>query len=338
MLYYFLTGSPPNGSSAEEIARVHDREHGRKTPPSARKARPGIDRDLDWICSRAMAPEMADRYATADALARDLEDWLERRPIRGAKPTPARRLHLLVRRRPAMTLLIVTLALSGVVILASIGWAWQARQQAKNEAQQLALDMAQQEIDAIKARTQNIIEQFWGLISQGAMFDDSLPLLIWIDRLIDGPMTDPEARRDFLKNEVATLRRVVELDRAQNNTRSLKALVYESAFLIALIRAGEAQEAADVYASILPRWEALGLDPSDSHMLVIHALGACSQVLLAAEGKADRDKALAAIKVSAKELEEANAALNVRNLVAKCEQRLTDENQPDSTEDTPPPS
>lgn len=98
VLYYLLTGSLPNGDSAEEIARTHDAAYGRTAAPSPRHARRDVDRDLDQICRRALAPHKSGRYATADAMAGDLDLWLASRPIAWTRPGIGRRLRLLARR------------------------------------------------------------------------------------------------------------------------------------------------------------------------------------------------------------------------------------------------
>ncbi len=98
LLYYLLTGSLPNGDTAEEIARTHDPAYGRTAAPSPRHLRPEIDRDLDRICRRALAPHKAERYPTADAMAVDLDLWLAHRPIEWMRPGIGRRLRLMARR------------------------------------------------------------------------------------------------------------------------------------------------------------------------------------------------------------------------------------------------
>lgn len=98
LLYYLLTGVLPNGDSAEAIARTHDPVYGRPEAPSPRALRRDIDRDLDLICRRALAPDKAARYASADAIATDLQAFLAAHPIPWTRPGPLRRLRLLLRR------------------------------------------------------------------------------------------------------------------------------------------------------------------------------------------------------------------------------------------------
>ena len=69
VLYELLTGRPPFiGSSGEVIHRVQSEE-----PVSPRKLAPSLHRDLETVCLKAMAKAPSARYASAAALADDLE-------------------------------------------------------------------------------------------------------------------------------------------------------------------------------------------------------------------------------------------------------------------------
>ncbi len=75
--------------------------------PRARRVRG----DLDRIALRALAPDLEGRYPSADALAEDLERFLDGRPVRARRPTVAYRLGKLIRRHR------LAAALSGLVAL-----------------------------------------------------------------------------------------------------------------------------------------------------------------------------------------------------------------------------
>jgi serine/threonine protein kinase len=82
VLYAMLTGRPPFGTDSvpEVLEQVMHR------PPERRRALArGVGRDLETICLTCLEKEPARRYASAEALADDLERWLEGEPI-AARP------------------------------------------------------------------------------------------------------------------------------------------------------------------------------------------------------------------------------------------------------------
>ncbi len=77
-LYELLTLRP----AFEAATRAHLIQHViHDPPPRPRKQDPRIPRDLETIVIKAIAKEPGDRYATAEALAADLRDYLADRPI-----------------------------------------------------------------------------------------------------------------------------------------------------------------------------------------------------------------------------------------------------------------
>src|SRR5215475_11469331 len=83
VLYHLLTGHPPfaGGTTYETIKLLLETE---QRPP--RLWNTNVDRDLSTICQKCLEKDPARRYASASALADDLERWLKREPIQ-ARPT-----------------------------------------------------------------------------------------------------------------------------------------------------------------------------------------------------------------------------------------------------------
>src|SRR5262249_33994025 len=81
-LYDMLTGRPPfrAASYVETVLDVLERD-----APAPSSACPGVGRDLDTICLKCLQKEPGQRYASAAALADDLERYLNRQPIQ-ARP------------------------------------------------------------------------------------------------------------------------------------------------------------------------------------------------------------------------------------------------------------
>src|SRR5207249_3044693 len=78
VLYQLLTGAPPFvGQSAYETVRLLLETD----PRQPRLLNPKIDRDLSTICLKCLEKDPQRRYASALALAEDLERWLRRKPI-----------------------------------------------------------------------------------------------------------------------------------------------------------------------------------------------------------------------------------------------------------------
>jgi serine/threonine protein kinase/Tfp pilus assembly protein PilF len=106
VLYQLLTGHPPfaGGTTYETIKLLLDTE-----PRPPRSLNSKIDRELSTICLKCLEKDPQRRYASALALAEDLEHWLKHEPIR-AKPsgvfTHARKW---VRRNPSTTVLVTLL-------------------------------------------------------------------------------------------------------------------------------------------------------------------------------------------------------------------------------------
>lgn len=78
VLYECLTGHPPFESHAMSITMAMIES---MAPVSPRAQSPGVSRDLETICLKCLEKEPSKRYASALALAEDLERYLQGRPI-----------------------------------------------------------------------------------------------------------------------------------------------------------------------------------------------------------------------------------------------------------------
>ena len=146
ILYELLTGRLPfRGENEGEIRRqVIEQE-----PEAPRRVDPRIDRDLETICQKCLEKEPGRRYASAEALAGELERWLRGEPIEARPVTGFERLGKWARRRPVVAGWIGATALALVLGLIGTTWGWQrARENARLERVQRAL--AEEQAEAIR--------------------------------------------------------------------------------------------------------------------------------------------------------------------------------------------
>jgi serine/threonine protein kinase len=115
VLYQLLTGQPPfaGGATYETIKLLLDTE-----PRNPRVLSPKVDRDLSTICLKCLEKDPKRRYASALALAEDLERWLKHEPIAARRTGLLGRGKKLVRRNPTSAVLTTSL----VVLAAAVIW------------------------------------------------------------------------------------------------------------------------------------------------------------------------------------------------------------------------
>jgi non-specific serine/threonine protein kinase/serine/threonine-protein kinase len=113
-LYCLLTGRAPVAETSDVGAMLRQVERG--DFPSARQRDPRVPAALDAVCRKAMARRQEDRYASARALADDVEHWLADEPVSAYREPLRIRTGRWARRHPALvaasaaTLLVAALA------------------------------------------------------------------------------------------------------------------------------------------------------------------------------------------------------------------------------------
>lgn len=117
MLYELLTGLPPfdGESAAQVIFKVITRD-----PRRPRSVQPSLHPELEAICLKAMEKEPNRRYASSEALAEDLERWLEHRPVLARPPGLLSGAWKRVRRNRGISLA-VAVAIAGVLAAGVFG-------------------------------------------------------------------------------------------------------------------------------------------------------------------------------------------------------------------------
>lgn len=117
ILYEMLSGRAP---FAGEDAILVMRQVVDADPVRLRQLKPDVDAELETICLKCLEKQPARRYASALALAEDLERWLAHKPILARPVTPLGRLVKWGRRKPLLALLYGMLSL-GLVAGGGVG-------------------------------------------------------------------------------------------------------------------------------------------------------------------------------------------------------------------------
>lgn len=147
IFYELLCGARPYaGASAPEILTLI-----RERPPAALRAkRPDIPRDLEVIVLKAMSREPTQRYASAAALADDLQRWLDGLPILARPLGIVGRLANWARRKPAQAalsaLLIGSLFSGGAMV-----WRESQRRAVAQAAAEARVDFMTRELPSLLA-------------------------------------------------------------------------------------------------------------------------------------------------------------------------------------------
>ncbi len=133
VLYECLTGQAPSRAATSFdtlLVTLH------KEPERPRVLNSRLARDLETVCLKCLEKEPRRRYASAEALADDLERWLRGEPVRARRVGPLGRAGRWCRRKPVTAGLAagLLLAVAGGLFASLLLW----RQAVNNEARALA--------------------------------------------------------------------------------------------------------------------------------------------------------------------------------------------------------
>ncbi len=242
-LFYLLTGRPPFlGDLGAMLGAV---KRGDFRPP--RHFDPEIDRALEAVCLKAMAHRPEDRYATASAMADDVERWMADEPVSAWREPLLRQARRWARRnRTAVTAAAVAL-IAGVVGLSAVLFV----QSRANAALNAANDELKRSRAAVQARYDLAVEAI-RTFHTGVSED----FLLGEERFRD--------LRDRLLRSAADfygkLGKLLGQESDLSSRRGLAAANFELASLTAKV--GRNADALAAHRSVLAARQALASDPS----------------------------------------------------------------------------
>jgi serine/threonine protein kinase len=289
LLYFLLTGRIPNGQSPKEVKRHLQRIDG-EIEQDRRGLRfdPRTDPDLEAICRRALAMKVQDRYASAEALAGDLEAWVRREPLRWIRPTPVRRLWLLTVRQPRLTalLLFTVLFVSGTASL-TVWWRMESAYRLKLIQADSETELARTRIAAAKkleeethawyAYIQNLNRTTRESIANsrgGSLTENWLSTLTIIESLLGkGPLLPDDV--GWWPERITVAGELVDQARAGGVEPPIVPLFWESALGFWMLNDGDPVDARRVLARNRASWS-LRTTPGDPWLGCLELLETCA--------------------------------------------------------------
>jgi serine/threonine-protein kinase len=137
ILYELLTSRPPlrGATPLETLHLLRDTQ-----PERPRALRPGLERDLDTICLKCLEKDPLKRYSSAEALAEELQRYLDGEPIQARPVGPVERAWRWCRRKPVIASLAASLILTVMAAFAVVSilglFAWKKADDARANLRQ----------------------------------------------------------------------------------------------------------------------------------------------------------------------------------------------------------
>ncbi|HOX00825.1 MAG TPA: protein kinase [Candidatus Paceibacterota bacterium] len=134
-LYHLLTGRPPfqGESLTDTLEQVLNSD-----PVAPRLLNPGLPLDLETICLKCMEKEPARRYASAQAVADELDRFLQQEPILARPPGHLGKAWRWCYRQPVRASLVAALLVMFGLGLTGVLWGWRLAERQRLRADQNA--------------------------------------------------------------------------------------------------------------------------------------------------------------------------------------------------------
>lgn len=179
VLYELLAGRPPfsGGSVIETMRRAAEEK-----PESL----PEVPRDLHTVCFKCLAKRPQDRYASADALAEDLERFARGEPVSAVPLTALQTAWRWAKRRPQIAALIALCTVSLVAGLAGITWQWRA-----------AVSARRGESEALRRATDTVVDLYTHSGINAANAGDSTRAALWFAQAAATTLDSPRQAEEL---------------------------------------------------------------------------------------------------------------------------------------------
>ncbi|MBI3407627.1 MAG: serine/threonine protein kinase [Planctomycetes bacterium] len=196
IFYEMLTGRPPHqGLSALETMQLI--RYADPVPP--KRLQPGLPRALETICLKCLEKQPAKRYASALALAEDLERYLANKPIQARRAGAAERVGKWVQRHPASAALFAVVVLGVMSVTALTLWSNARLREAAERA------------EARSRLARAVVDDMYTRVAE--------------ELLADEPFQDP-LRREFLQKASELYREFAQESGRDPKVRQETALAY----------------------------------------------------------------------------------------------------------------
>ncbi len=224
-------------------------------PAALRSLNPAVSTDAELVCRKAMDPDPTRRYPSALALAHDLANVLELRPIEARAPSPWLRLRRAAQRHPVRT---ASLAFASVLLLLVFPFLYLQQRAARLDlqAEQGRTAAALREANAalIRAEAQEKRAR-WGLGKAREAVDRFLAD-IGEFRAVDIPLLE-QLRRDTLQQAVMLYEQLLQdPDAERDGTLAFEHARTSYSLALVLRDLGRATEAVPVLHRVIAALEA----------------------------------------------------------------------------------
>ncbi|MBX3380754.1 MAG: serine/threonine protein kinase [Phycisphaeraceae bacterium] len=280
LLYWMLTGAAPNGATKQAAM---ERLSGTGSEREITRALAGVDTDLSAVCLRALSIEPAERYASADRMAVDLELWLAHEPLRWTKPSFARRYRLAVQRSPIAWGIAGVGAIAAIAIVLIAGYLVGNAEVARERA---AIELLRQRNTDQQERLQNasvmtaMMSKYLRNVSDDDMGANWVHLLTFIESMMGSrSSSDPTDTEQHWLSRVRVAKNAIAESRARGRGDDLEPLMLESSLCLWLLRVKNGQEALEHLDAIEPRWRRM-LQPEDEWFVFMDVFRRCAELLV----------------------------------------------------------